>query len=80
MTINASGIVLAMLTIYKQVFSSYMPGQCRYMPSCSEYTAEAIQLHGARRGMVMGIRRLARCRPFGPKGYDPPPQPVILGE
>lgn len=46
---------------------------CRYLPSCSEYAREAISLRGAVRGSWLGLRRVARCRPFGGHGWDPVP-------
>ena len=51
------------------------PSPCRFFPSCSEYTREAIDVHGAWRGGWLGVRRLLRCRPFGPSGFDPVPEP-----
>jgi putative membrane protein insertion efficiency factor len=48
---------------------------CRFYPSCSEYGRESIEVHGARRGLWLTVRRLLRCRPFGPSGYDPVPLP-----
>lgn len=50
------------------------PSPCRFTPSCSSYAHEAIELHGARRGSWLALRRLLRCRPFGPSGYDPVPE------
>jgi hypothetical protein len=48
---------------------------CRYFPSCSEYGLEAISVHGTGRGLWLTVRRLLRCRPFGPSGFDPVPLP-----
>ena len=48
-------------------------GVCRFYPSCSQYTYEAIQQYGVPKGVWLGIKRLSRCRPFGSSGYDPVP-------
>ena len=50
------------------------PSPCRFFPSCSEYAREALEVHGGRRGTWLTLRRLVRCRPFGPSGYDPVPE------
>lgn len=50
------------------------PSPCRFFPTCSEYSHEAIEAHGPWRGVGLTIRRLARCRPFGPSGFDPVPE------
>jgi putative membrane protein insertion efficiency factor len=47
---------------------------CRFTPTCSQFAVEAVQRHGARRGLVLAARRLGRCRPRGPSGYDPVPE------
>ena len=51
------------------------PSPCRFFPSCSEYGHDAIMTHGAGRGLWLTVRRLVRCRPFGPSGFDPVPLP-----
>ena len=50
------------------------PSPCRFTPSCSSYAREALEVHGTRRGLWLTLRRLARCRPFGPSGFDPVPE------
>ena len=52
------------------------PSPCRFSPSCSCYAVEALQTHGTPRGLWLTLRRLVRCRPFGPSGYDPVPDVV----
>lgn len=50
------------------------PSPCRFTPGCSSYALEAIQVHGRRAGLWLSVRRMLRCRPFGPSGFDPVPQ------
>jgi uncharacterized protein len=59
---------------YQRAFAG-RPSPCRFFPSCSEYGREAIETHGAARGGWLTVRRLSRCRPFGPSGFDPVPLP-----
>jgi putative membrane protein insertion efficiency factor len=58
---------------YQLTLSSLIGRQCRYMPSCSEYTDDAIQAHGLWAGGWMGLARICRCHPWGGAGYDPAP-------
>ena len=68
-------LMIAMIRSYQRFISPLLPPACRFEPSCSAYTLQAIQLHGAIRGGWLGTRRLLRCHPFNPGGYDPVPQP-----
>jgi putative membrane protein insertion efficiency factor len=62
-----------LIRLYQLVLSPLIGPRCRYLPSCSDYAAEAIAQHGALRGVVMAARRLASCHPWGGSGYDPVP-------
>lgn len=64
-------VVTALLRFYKALISPLLPPSCRFVPTCSEYAIEAVERHGAMRGGWMGMRRLLRCHPFHPGGYDP---------
>lgn len=68
-------LVLAMLRWYRQ-YSALRPPSCRYAPTCSAYTLEAVETYGAGRGLYLGLRRIGRCHPFGGHGYDPVPAPA----
>lgn len=67
--------VLLRLIHWYQRAAEGRPSPCRFSPSCSEYAAEAVEVHGAARGTWLTTRRLLRCRPFGPSGWDPVPEP-----
>lgn len=68
-----SKAALALIRLYRSAVSPYLPGLCRYSPSCSGYAYEAIAKHGFAKGAALAAKRLARCRPFGGRGYDPVP-------
>jgi putative membrane protein insertion efficiency factor len=69
----AARTALALIRAYKLVLSPWFTGACRFVPTCADYTAEAITRHGALRGVWLGARRLGRCHPFGGHGHDPVP-------
>jgi hypothetical protein len=64
--------LLAAISWYQRAFEG-RPSPCRFYPSCSSYAREALEVHGTARGLRLTVRRLARCRPFGPSGFDPVP-------
>ncbi|MGE5602480.1 MAG: membrane protein insertion efficiency factor YidD [Nitrososphaerales archaeon] len=66
-------ILMILIRGYQRFISPGLPSSCRFYPSCSEYTYQAIEKYGALRGGWMGIRRISRCHPFNPGGYDPVP-------
>jgi hypothetical protein len=66
-------VVLAALRFYKRRISPKLPPSCRFTPTCSEYMMEAVEVHGAVRGVWMGSKRILRCNPFTKPGYDPVP-------
>jgi hypothetical protein len=68
----ATGAVLA-LTVYQRYLSPFLGPHCRFAPSCSEYARQAVIGQGAIRGGWLALRRLVKCQPFHPGGYDPPP-------
>lgn len=66
-------VVLVLIRAYQVTLSPLLGNSCRYEPSCSRYTYEAVQRYGWARGSWMGVKRIARCHPFAKGGYDPVP-------
>jgi len=66
-------LALALLGLYKKAISPYLPSQCRFQPTCSEYCARALVKHGPIKGGWLAAKRLARCNPLFKGGYDPVP-------
>ncbi|MGB9834561.1 MAG: membrane protein insertion efficiency factor YidD [bacterium] len=65
--------VLFLIHIYRRGISPYTPPSCRYIPTCSQYAIQAIEKYGVARGGWMAIKRILRCNPLHPGGYDPVP-------
>lgn len=66
-------ILLFFIYFYKRAISPYRPRSCRYEPSCSSYSIEAIKKHGPFKGLYLSIKRILSCNPWGGSGYDPVP-------
>jgi putative membrane protein insertion efficiency factor len=66
-------ILTVFVRVYQIVLSPLLPASCRYLPSCSAYAIEALERHGALRGGWLAVKRIGRCHPFRPGGYDPVP-------
>ena len=68
-----SRILIVPIRAWQLTISRVLPPSCRYSPSCSVYTVEALQKHGPLKGLWLGIKRIGRCHPWGSSGYDPVP-------
>jgi hypothetical protein len=66
-------IALLLIRFYQKLISPMLPSSCRFFPSCSEYTYQAIEKYGVLRGGWLGVRRVGRCHPWHPGGFDPVP-------
>ncbi len=67
-------LLVALIRGYKRVLSPALPPACRFVPTCSEYAAEAIEKHGPLYGVGLAVRRIVRCAPWHPGGLDPVPE------
>ena len=65
--------LVLLIRAYQVTLGYLLPSPCRYYPSCSAYAIEALERHGAGYGLLLTLRRLGRCHPFHPGGYDPVP-------
>ena len=66
-----SKLLIFMVMLYRVTLGRMMGGHCRFQPSCSQYMLDAVEKHGPIKGAWRGIKRIARCHPFGGSGYDP---------
>ena len=66
-------VALWLIRIYQMTLSRVLPASCRFIPSCSEYSYQAIEKYGLLKGGWLAISRIARCHPLNPGGYDPVP-------
>ncbi len=69
--VSVRRLFIGLIQIYRRFLSPMLPPTCRYEPSCSLYTVQAIEKYGASKGLFMGIRRVLRCHPFARGGFDP---------
>ncbi|RYJ41881.1 membrane protein insertion efficiency factor YidD [Flavobacterium beibuense] len=65
---------ILLIRFYQGAISPFLPSACRYTPTCSQYTIEALQIHGLFKGGWLGIKRIVSCNPWGGRGYDPVPE------
>tara|TARA_B100001564_G_scaffold337359_1_gene328272 strand:- start:686 stop:907 length:222 start_codon:yes stop_codon:yes gene_type:complete len=68
------GIIIFLIKTYQVTLSPMLGSNCRFQPTCSQFTIEAIKLHGIIKGLKLGIKRISKCHPLGPRGYDPVPE------
>jgi putative membrane protein insertion efficiency factor len=66
-------LFLMIIRVYRRYLSPVLAPSCRFVPSCSQYTYEAVERYGALKGGLLGVQRLLRCHPLHPGGYDPVP-------
>jgi uncharacterized protein len=64
---------LGLIRVYQSTIGPALPPSCRYLPTCSQYTYAAIERYGIVKGSWLGLKRIARCHPFGGSGFDPVP-------
>lgn len=67
-------MMIALVRFYQKYISPLSPPSCRYVPSCSHYAIEAIEIHGPIKGGYLAIKRILKCNPWGGMGYDPVPE------
>lgn len=73
-------LLILLVRGYQLLLRPLLGGQCRFEPSCSRYALACLEAHGALRGGLLSMRRVCKCHPFHPGGYDPPPPPHARAE
>ena len=66
-------LLIFIITLYQRLISPFLGPSCRYTPTCSQYAKEALRKYGLLKGLGLSVRRILRCHPFHPGGYDPVP-------
>lgn len=69
-----SGFLIILVKLYQYLISPLLANSCRYTPSCSQYSIEALKTHGVIKGLLLSVFRIVSCNPWGGQGYDPVPQ------
>ena len=67
-------IVIYLIKFYQITLSPLLGANCRFQPTCSQYAIEAVNHHGGMKGLNLGLKRISKCHPLGPRGYDPVPE------
>lgn len=68
---KTKGLLVSAIDVYKSAVSPVLPGACRFEPTCSAYSRDAILKYGVLKGIYMSVKRIGKCHPFHPGGYDP---------
>ena len=72
-----SKLIILLIKIYQLILSPVLKSNCRFLPTCSEYSIKALKDHGLIIGIFYSFKRILSCHPFGRKGYDPVPKKII---
>ena len=67
-------IIIYLIKVYQITLSPLLGANCRFQPTCSQYVIEAINQYGVLKGLNLGLKRISKCHPLGPRGYDPVPE------
>lgn len=67
-----------MIKLYKKGLSPLLPSSCRFYPTCSQYAYEAVSIHGSVKGSWLAFKRILKCQPFHPGGFDPVPEKKVI--